>query len=113
MATADRQACGRPIDAPSGLSSFGSKLTRTCILRTQSKSQVELGFVLLGRCAEVGSTVRLDAGFFSGLTGVKDGNQEQQITGESTAQPGRWTKSLAIHETRGNGGDKWFRYGGF
>jgi hypothetical protein len=81
MAAIDRQESGRSIDFLRGLSPFGSKLTRTRIVPSRSKSQVALKFVPFGRCAEAGSTVRLDAGFFSGLMSVKDDNREQQIIG--------------------------------
>jgi hypothetical protein len=81
MAAVDRQDSRRPIDFRPALSPFGSKLTRTAIVPAHSKSQVELRFAPFGRCAEAGSTVRRDAGFFSSLMGVKDGNREQQIIG--------------------------------
>jgi len=81
MAVVDRQDSRRPLDFLPGLSPFGSKFTRTRIVPPHSKSQVELRFAPFGRCAEAGSTVRRDAGFFSGLMGVKGGNREQQIIG--------------------------------
>jgi hypothetical protein len=58
-------------------------------------------------------TVRREPDFFVRLTDVNDndiGAPDYRV--DRKAQPRRGGSFLAIHETSGNGGDKWFRYGG-